>query len=74
MKSINFLHRNCRNAIYPQSDILRFQIPDSLVSWSEKFSDYSPQFYESSSLAGKGWADPSIGNTFLINSIESNKQ
>lgn len=73
MKSMNFLHRNCRNAIYPQSGVLRSQVPDSLVSWSEKFTEYLPQFYESSSLAGKAWADPSIGNKFHITSIEINK-
>lgn len=70
MKPINwFHHRHCRNVIYPQSDILRFQVPDSLVNWSEQFSEYLPQFYESSSLVGRPWADPSIGNKFLIISI-----
>lgn len=72
MKSINFLHRNCRNAIYPQSDILRFQIPDSKVKWDEQFSDYLSKFHESSSLVGKPWADSSIGKRYLVSSREKN--
>lgn len=57
-----FVHLNCRNAIYPKSKIERFQVPESLVFWSEKYPDYKPPFYESSTLKGKPWADEPKGN------------
>lgn len=61
MKIGEFLHRNCRNAIYPQSNVFRFPVPDNLVNWCENFADYTPVFHESPSIAGKPFADPPIG-------------
>lgn len=58
MKPALFLHRNCRNAIYPQSKIERTHVPDQLVSWMTAFDDYQPKQYESPAIDGKPWADP----------------
>lgn len=61
MKSITFIHQNCRNSVYPRANIHRFPVPDHLVKWSEQFTDYKPVFYESSSLIGASWSDQQIG-------------
>lgn len=60
MKSATFLHRNCRNAIYPQSQIERTFVGDHLVPWTTQFTDYQPKDYESPAIEGKSWADPKI--------------
>lgn len=61
MKPALFLHRNCRNGIYPQSKIERTQVPDQLVPWEKEFKDYQPKHYESPTIEGKPWADPKKG-------------
>lgn len=63
MKSSSRLlrHMKCINAIYPKSEVQRFPVPEDKVSWDEEFTEYAPVFYESPALAGKEWADPSIG-------------
>lgn len=61
MKSALFLHRNCRNAIYPHSTIERTHVPDQLVAWTTEFIDYRPKQYESPTIEGKPWADPKQG-------------
>lgn len=58
MKPALFLHRNCRNAIYPQSKIERTYVADQLVPWTAEFADYQPKQYESPTIEGKPWADP----------------
>lgn len=65
MRCGDILQRNCRNAIYGRSQIQRFPVPDNLVAWTVTFADYAPVRYESPSLIGKSWADPSIGKNFL---------
>lgn len=60
MRIVPFLHKTCRNSIYPQSNVRRFSVPDHLTAWIEKYEEYSPEFYESPILVGKSWADPSI--------------
>lgn len=66
MKTVQFIHKTCRNSIYPGSNVNRFYVPDHLVSWNEAFSEYIPVFYESPSLIGKPYADPTIGKTRQI--------
>lgn len=61
MKRVHFIHRNCRNSLYPRTDIQRPHIPDHLVEWCEYFSSYKPIFYEADSLKHASWADPRIG-------------
>lgn len=67
MKSMAFIHKCCRNTIYPKSNVTRFMVPDHLVNWQEFFLEYSPIAYESPNLIGKPWADPVIGklNNFI---------
>ncbi|XP_031631486.1 ADP-ribose pyrophosphatase, mitochondrial [Contarinia nasturtii] len=61
---VPFLHQTCRNAIYPRSNgVKRFTVPDNLVNWMEKYTEYKPEFYESSSLVGAPYADPAIDDT-----------
>lgn len=62
MKKIEFLHRNCRNAVYPQSNVNRFPVPDQFIKWCETFAGYEPVYYESASINGKPYADLSIDN------------
>lgn len=64
MKTVQFIHKTCRNSIYPGSNVNRFYVPDHLVSWSEAFLEYIPVFYESPSLIGKPYADPTIGKLY----------
>lgn len=58
---VPFLHKTCRNCIYPRSNVKRFTVPDHLISWTEQFAEYLPEFYESPNLVGKPYADPQIG-------------
>lgn len=66
MKPALFLHRNCRNCIYPQSKIERTHVPDQLVSWATEFVEYQPKHYESAVLEGKPWADPKQRSSFIL--------
>jgi ADP-ribose pyrophosphatase len=54
-----FKHLVCRNGIYANK-IQRFAVPDEFVSWSTKYEEYQPPFYEMPGLSDKDWADPSI--------------
>lgn len=71
MRIVPFLHKTCRNSIYPQSNVRRFPVPDHLTAWIEKYDEYSPEFYESPVLIGKPWADPSIGELYNWYEIHS---
>lgn len=66
MKPASFLHRNCRNGIYPQSKIERTHVPDQLVSWTTEFVEYRPKQYESPTIEGKPWADPKQRTCYLL--------
>lgn len=66
MKPALFLHRNCRNCIYPQSKIERTHVPDQLVSWATEFVEYRPKHHESPAIEGKPWADPKQGILFIL--------
>lgn len=59
MKAVPFLP--IRNTVYPRSNVMRFPVPDNLVSWMVNYTDYSPEFYESPNIHGKLYADPEIG-------------
>lgn len=61
MKRVQFIHRNCRNSIYPRTNIQRITVSDQLVRWCEPFADYKPIFYEADSLNHATWADRRIG-------------
>lgn len=62
VKLVPFIHQTCRNTIYPKSNVKRFNVPDHLVKWTNKFADYLPVFYESPNIIDASWADPMIGN------------
>lgn len=57
MRAGMLVHLKCRNAIYPQSNVNRFPVPDHLVPWRTKFDEYQPIFYESPTIQGKRWSD-----------------
>lgn len=58
---VPFIHQTCRNAIYPRSNVKRFNVPKHLVNWNETYAEYLPTFYESPHIHGASWADPDIG-------------
>lgn len=58
MRAGIFVHKNCRNLLYPQSLIERFPVPDQFVFWFQNYPEYAPIFYESPVIKGKPWADP----------------
>lgn len=67
MKPGEFLHKNCRNVVYPGSQTARFPVPEHLILWSNLFPNYCPPFYEAPALKGKPWADASIrGNNNIL--------
>ncbi|XP_075686020.1 transient receptor potential cation channel subfamily M member 2 isoform X1 [Rhinoderma darwinii] len=43
--SISTCHVNARNIHYPDSNVVRFPVPDEKVPWEVKFSIYNPSFY-----------------------------
>ncbi|XP_059614210.1 ADP-ribose pyrophosphatase, mitochondrial [Phlebotomus argentipes] len=55
------MHRQCRNSLYPGTDIMRCTVDDPSQCWSRSCPDYEPRFYESPRLEGKPWADPAFG-------------
>lgn len=71
MKAAISLNFKCRNAIYPQSNVNRFTVPDILVPWITTYDEYKPTFYESPIINGKPWADPVISYLFIY--LISNK-
>ncbi|XP_018424709.1 PREDICTED: transient receptor potential cation channel subfamily M member 2 [Nanorana parkeri] len=38
-------HVNSRNILYPDSNVVRFPVPDEKVPWEVEFSIYNPPFY-----------------------------
>ncbi|XP_075140952.1 transient receptor potential cation channel subfamily M member 2 [Leptodactylus fuscus] len=42
---ISSCHVNARNIHYPDSDVMRFPVPDEKVSWKVEFVIYNPPFY-----------------------------
>ncbi|XP_074108972.1 ADP-ribose pyrophosphatase, mitochondrial [Cotesia typhae] len=57
------IHFKCRQEYYPFSKIKRFIIPDELVPWPVKFSEYNPPYYNApnkSNLADKDIEDQSF--------------
>lgn len=55
------VHFKCRGGLYPRSNVERFPVPDDKVSWSSEYKGYLPNNHTSSSIHGKPWADPNIG-------------
>lgn len=55
----------CQNVLYARSQVSRFCVPENLTSWSTQYPEYQPPFYEATSLMGKPWADPLIGNIII---------
>ncbi|KAM7541332.1 hypothetical protein Aperf_G00000026212 [Anoplocephala perfoliata] len=52
------LHYKCRNTAYPGAkNILRFNVPDSQVSWDAPFDSYDPVDYTAPSVLTAQWAD-----------------
>lgn len=66
MKRVQFIHRNCRNSVYPRTNIQRTTVPDQLVKWCESFMGYKPVFYEDACLDRAPWADQRIGIVLYI--------
>ncbi len=52
-----FKHVVCRNKVYANTAIQRFNVPDELINWLINYESYNPPFYEASFLKGKPWAD-----------------
>ncbi|KAJ8681276.1 hypothetical protein QAD02_017063 [Eretmocerus hayati] len=72
---MSFIHKKCRNSLYPSTDIQRFKVPDDKVAWSENFPEYTPIEYSSKFLTGKPWADPDSGDPNfkpLWNALDNN--
>ncbi|OWF39756.1 transient receptor potential cation channel subfamily M member 2-like [Mizuhopecten yessoensis] len=40
------LHYLSRACLYPSSSVMRFPVPDSLVSWKSKYKDYDPKLLD----------------------------
>ncbi|KAJ8731301.1 hypothetical protein PYW07_004465 [Mythimna separata] len=55
-------HIKCRGGLYPRSNIERFPVPDDKVSWSSEYKEYQPHNHTASSIHGRPWADPDIGD------------
>jgi len=49
---------NCRNAVYPHSEVKRLSVPDDKVDWTVNWPDYCPPTFISPAAIGKPWADP----------------
>lgn len=74
LKPGEYIHKNCRDGKYPESDIKRAQIvdkngkkPDGFVTWDlalSKDMSYSPDYYESSILLTKDYCDPLLGKLY----------
>jgi hypothetical protein len=54
------VHKNCRNNVYPGSNVRRLPVPDHLVKWSTPWPVYAPPVFNHPSLDGKPWADPDV--------------
>jgi ADP-ribose pyrophosphatase len=58
-KSVCHMHVKCRNAVYPQSKVQRFSVPDDKVDWAAAFPEYKPVKYTAEKVLQKPvWADP----------------
>ncbi|XP_055608307.1 ADP-ribose pyrophosphatase, mitochondrial [Uranotaenia lowii] len=55
-----YKHWNCRNNVYPRSDVRRYPVPDESVFWTASYPDYQPPVHEADVLKGKEWADLDI--------------
>lgn len=63
---MNGFHFNCRNKLYPFSQVQRFAVPDNKVSWGEPYEEYDPPDYTAPNLDKKPWADPDIGTLICL--------
>lgn len=54
-------HYNCRNSVYPSSEVRRFPVGDEQVDWRCPYHEYRPPHYESPNLKNKPWSDPKLG-------------
>ncbi|XP_043788550.1 ADP-ribose pyrophosphatase, mitochondrial isoform X1 [Apis laboriosa] len=58
---IRMIHYECRQGLYPSSNIKRFEVPENKVAWNVEFPEYKPVEYTAALVKGKPWADPEIG-------------
>ncbi|CAK9826394.1 ADP-ribose pyrophosphatase, mitochondrial [Anthophora retusa] len=65
MRSIfsKMIHHKCRQGVYPSSNVKRFEVPETKVSWNVEYVEYEPVEYTAPVLKGKPWADPEISDT-----------
>ncbi|XP_048465660.1 ADP-ribose pyrophosphatase, mitochondrial-like [Rhincodon typus] len=57
--SLSMIHVKARRSPYPGSQVQRFPVPDSYVSWSVAWPEYEPVDYTADSIqASPEWADP----------------
>ncbi|XP_060696283.1 ADP-ribose pyrophosphatase, mitochondrial-like isoform X2 [Hemiscyllium ocellatum] len=57
------IHAKARSSPYPGSQVQRFTVPDSHVSWSLAWPEYEPVDYTAGSVqASPEWADPDFRN------------
>ncbi|XP_043567778.1 ADP-ribose pyrophosphatase, mitochondrial-like isoform X1 [Chiloscyllium plagiosum] len=58
------IHVKARSSPYPGSQVQRFTVPDSYVSWSLAWPEYEPVDYTAGSVqASPEWADPDFRKT-----------
>ncbi|XP_048408352.1 ADP-ribose pyrophosphatase, mitochondrial-like isoform X2 [Stegostoma tigrinum] len=58
-ESLSMIHVKARKSPYPGSQVQRFPVPDSYVSWSVAWPEYEPVDYTADSIqACPVWADP----------------
>lgn len=48
----------------------RFSFAEEQIDWEKDFPEYNPEYYDSSVLSGKPWADPSDGKDLKYNSLD----
>lgn len=65
-----FNHIKCRGLKYPGSDVNRFPVPEDKIDWKTDFHGYNPVHYESPTLQGKPWADPTSSQGLKFNSLD----
>jgi len=49
---------NCRNTMYPRSQVDRFPVPDDKVDWAVDWPEYRPPTFTSPGAIGQPWSDP----------------
>ncbi|XP_069589865.1 transient receptor potential cation channel subfamily M member 2 [Ranitomeya imitator] len=68
---ISSSHINARNILYPDSNVVRFPVPDEKVPWQVEFSIYNPPFY-TAIRKDKSFHDPYTDSLETLEKIKYN--